>query len=154
MPQNKIFILLPDGVGLRNFAYSNFYKQGILEGLDIVFWNNTNFSLSELGFPEINIENAKINPVTDLYKNAKIQIELSQSKKKFKDTIYDSYRFPFPFNSIKTVVKSLYIKILYLLYNSDAGLSRVRQKMKIEERKTTYYQNCLQTLKKEKPSLT
>ena len=29
MKNNKIFILVPDGIGLRNFAYSEFYKLGI-----------------------------------------------------------------------------------------------------------------------------
>ena len=38
--KKKVFVLLPDGVGLRNFVYSNFYEIGKQE-YDIVFWNNT-----------------------------------------------------------------------------------------------------------------
>jgi hypothetical protein len=59
MQNKKIFILLPDGIGLRNFAFTNFYEIGIKKGFDIVFWNNTPFELSELGFKEIKIHNAK-----------------------------------------------------------------------------------------------
>ena len=77
MPNNKIFILLPDGVGLSNFAYSNFYDLGIKQGFDVVFWNNTPFSLTDQGFKEIQIQDAKVNPWTDIYKNVKIQAELN-----------------------------------------------------------------------------
>ena len=49
MHNKKVFILLPDGIGLRNFAFTNFYKIGIESGFDITFWNNTPFNLTELG---------------------------------------------------------------------------------------------------------
>ncbi|MEY3500835.1 MAG: hypothetical protein RL308_2504, partial [Bacteroidota bacterium] len=45
MSNNKIFILLPDGIGLRNFAYTSFYSLGKNQGFDIFFWNNTPFPL-------------------------------------------------------------------------------------------------------------
>ena len=69
--KNKIFILLPDGVGLRNFAYSNFYETGIEKKIEVVFWNNTPFQLNELGLNEIVIHNSKTHPLTDIQKNAK-----------------------------------------------------------------------------------
>lgn len=50
MPNKKIFILLPDGVGLRNFAFSNFYQLGIDEDFAITYWNATPFDLKDLGF--------------------------------------------------------------------------------------------------------
>ena len=56
MQNNKILILLPDGIGLRNFAYSDFQAIGLQEDFDVVFWNNTPFDLTELGFKEIRIK--------------------------------------------------------------------------------------------------
>ena len=53
MSKNKIFILLPDGIGLRNFAYSRFHELGVEQGYDVVFWNNTPFQLTGLGFPAV-----------------------------------------------------------------------------------------------------
>ena len=41
----KIFIFLPDGVGLRNFALSNFKQIGETQGFDITYWNNTPLSI-------------------------------------------------------------------------------------------------------------
>jgi hypothetical protein len=77
MQNNKIFILLPDGVGLRNFAYSNFNDIGKEQGFNVIFWNNTPFDLTELGFKEIKIQNSKSHPLTETYKNARKQIELN-----------------------------------------------------------------------------
>ncbi|MBC7524230.1 MAG: UDP-glycosyltransferase, partial [Flavobacterium sp.] len=79
MQNKKIFILLADGVGLRNFAYTNFSKFGLNKGFDIIFWNNTLFELTNLGIKEIKIESAKAHPTTDLFKIVQIQIELSQN---------------------------------------------------------------------------
>ena len=70
MDRKKIFILLPDGIGLRNFAYSNFNNIGIEQGFDVVYWNNTPFELQNLGFHEIKIQNAKPHLLTDILKNA------------------------------------------------------------------------------------
>ena len=93
MQNKKIFILLPDGIGLRNFAFTDFYNTGTASGYEIVFWNNTPFDLSDLGFTDIKIEKAKSHPLTDLYKNALKIVELRLSIKKSKDRIYESYYF-------------------------------------------------------------
>ena len=45
--KKKVFIFLPDGVGLRNFALSNFKNIGDTHNVDITYWNNTEFSLKE-----------------------------------------------------------------------------------------------------------
>jgi hypothetical protein len=153
MPNNKIFILLPDGIGLRNFAYSNFYDLGIKEGFDVVFWNNTPFPLTDLGFKEIRIQDAKANPWTDIYKNVKIQAELNLTIKKTKDRVYDDYRFPFSYSTIKKAIKSVMVQGLTALYSSEKGLLKVRKKMNQTERKTSYYHDCLQTLQNEKPAM-
>ncbi len=151
MPNKKIFILLPDGVGLRNFAFSNFYKMGLEKEFDVSYWNNTPFDLKSLGFDEIKIENAKSNPLTDSYKNARKHIELNLNKKADNDPVYDTYRFPFSYKNIKAAVKSYLARFLISCYNSENGLKKIRQKIKNRETKTDFYKQCLQTLQKEKP---
>ena len=153
MSNNKIFILLPDGIGLRNFAYSSFYSLGKSQGFDIFFWNNTPFPLSDLGFNEIKIENAKTHPLTDIYKNVKIQVELNLNIKKTKDKVYKSYRFPFSYSTLKNTIKSIAVQALTIFYSSQSGLTKIRNKMNKEERKTLYYQQSLKTLKREQPAL-
>ena len=145
----KVLILLPDGVGLKNFAFTDFYKIGIQNGFEIKYWNNTPFNLSELGFNEIKIQKAKLNTKTDIYKNARKHVELNQFVVRFNDTVYDSYRFPFSNNSLKKFLKSSITKAIIYLNNSDTGLKKIREKIKTLEQSTTYFNQCLEVLKKE-----
>ena len=153
MQNPKIFILLPDGIGLRNFAFTNFHKLGLEKEYDITFWNNTQFELSKLGIKEVIIKNAKAHPITDLLKTAQTHIELSQSIKKSKDKVYNSYRFPLSLRDIKASVKSAMIKALILWNNSQKGLKNIRAAIAKNERKTKLYFDCFETLQKEKPAM-
>lgn len=149
----KIFVLLPDGIGLRNFAYTNFYKIGLEKEFDITFWNATPFDLSVLGFKEIKIVNPKTHPLTDFYKNAQIQIELNENIKRANDNVYDSYRFPFSGKTFKDRIKKTYIRWLIFTHNSQKGLNRIKGKISQNERKTKGYFDSLATLQAEKPAM-
>ena len=152
MDRKKIFILLPDGIGLRNFAYSNFNNIGIEQGFEVVYWNNTPFELQNLGFQEIKIQNAKPHLLTDILKNAQKQIELRLSARKTKDTAYETYNFPLPHRNAKDISRIIGVKTLKFLYSSEKGLQKVKTWIKKKERKTPFYTQSLATLKKEKPS--
>lgn len=149
----KVFILLPDGIGLRNFAFTNFHKIGIGKGFNITFWNATPFQLSELGFNEIKIRNPRAHPVTDLLKKAQIQIELSQNIEKAKDSVYDSYRFPFSQKNFKEALKNWIVHSLIFFNNSQSGLKRIRKRIAVNERKTQLYLDSSKTLKAENPAI-
>lgn len=152
--KKKVFIFFPDGVGLRNFAFTNFKQMGEDMGFDIHYWNNTVFSLKDnFGFNEIKIDNHKIHPLTPLYTRAKKHIELNISQKNFKDTVYDTYKFPFSYNGIKNSLKSIFIKMLIGLNSSEKDLVRIRKKINKLERTTTKYNYCKAQLMEHKPAL-
>ncbi|HEU4496839.1 MAG TPA: UDP-glycosyltransferase [Flavobacterium sp.] len=153
MKNGKVLILLPDGIGLRNFAYSNFYKSGTARGFEPLFWNNTPFDLASLGFDEIKIKKAKTHPLTDIYKNARKHIELNHFIKKTGNPVYRSYLFPFEYKNIRIILKNFATRFTIALHSSKKGLQNVREKIKRQERKTAFYQDCLEMLKKEKPAL-
>jgi hypothetical protein len=153
MKNNKIFIFLPDGIGLRNFAYSDFYELGKKRGFNVVFWNNTPFGLTELGFKEIKIQYSKSHPITETYKNARKQIELNLNIRRAKDKVYDTYRFPFSYQTPLKAIKSVVTQLLSFSHSSKYGLNRIRKKIKEKERKTLYYHQCLETLQKENPAM-
>nr|WP_262916400.1 UDP-glycosyltransferase [Flavobacterium pectinovorum] len=142
---------MPDGIGLRNFAFSNFYKIGLDKNFGIKYWNNTPFDLTTLGFDEIEIKGAKSNPLTDSYKNARKHIELNLSIKTEKDTVYNTYRFPFTYKKIRPAVKNLVTKFLIATHSSPKGLEKIREKIKNLESSTPYYNNCIEILQDEKP---
>jgi hypothetical protein len=153
MQHQKIFILLPDGIGLKNFAFTNFHKIGSEKGFDITFWNATPFNLETLGFNEIKIDKPKTHPLTDFYKKAQIQIELNLNIKRAKNKIYDSYRFPFSKRNLKEVIKVGIVYWIIFWNNSSKGINRIKNKIKLHERKTKLYFDSLATLQEEKPTV-
>lgn len=153
MRNNKLFILLPDGVGLRNFAFTNFHKNAKERGQDIVFWNNTPFDLTALQYNEIRIQNAKAHPLTNILKIAQTRIELALSIKKSKDLVYNSYKFPFSYRDLRHIVTNVCVHGLILLYKSEKGLAKIRKEIAKNERKTKLYFDSLDTLKKENPAM-
>ena len=147
----KVLVLMPDGVSLRNFAYSSFYEIGSKKGYEVVFWNATPFDLEDLGFREIRIKNPKLHPLTDILKAAQIRVELQLFAKRDKDPIYYGYVFPLSYRSLKSALKSFMIRWYKLRYASEIGLKRLRTRIVSLERKTDYYQDCLKVLEVEKP---
>lgn len=152
-PKKKIFVLVPDGVSLRNFAYTSFYRLGIEKGYKVVFWNATPFDLTELGFSDIKIKNPRAHWRTDILKNAQKHIELKLFAERDNDPIYFEYLFPLSYKNIKSTVKSLLVRFYSKRYGSEKKLDKLRSKIINLERKTSYYSECKNTLAKEQPDL-
>ena len=150
----KIFVFFPDGIGLRNFAFTQFKALGEQKGYQIVYWNNTVFSLkAALGYNEVKIENHKIHPLTPIYTRIRKHIELNVSQKKFNDKVYRSYKFPFSYNGIKNTLITLYTKLLIGLNTSEKGVVRIRKRITNLERSTGKYQYCKAQLQEHQPDL-
>jgi hypothetical protein len=154
MKNKKIFIFFPDGVGLRNFAFTQFKALGEKKGHQIVYWNNTAFSLKdELGFDEVKIDNHKTHPLTAIYSRVRKHIELNVSQKKFNDNVYPSYKFPFNYNGLKNILMTLYIRALIGLNSSEKGILYIRKRINSLERSTSKYKYCKAQLLEHKPDL-
>lgn len=154
MKQKKVFVFFPDGVGLRNFAFTDFKCIGEQMGFDITYWNNTVFSLKDnLGFNEVKIENHQIHPLTPLYTRARKRVELNVSEQKFNDPVYPTYKFPFNYKGLKNSLKSVYTKLLIAQYNSEKGVERIRAKINALERKNPKYAYCKAQLQEHQPDL-
>jgi len=150
LKSKKIFILLPDGVGLRNFAFTSFVEIGEQMGWEVVFWNQTPFNLADLGYKEIKLK-GKPRAFTDLVKRGKISTELDHFEAKFNDKVYHTYNFPSSNKGIKSKIKNAIVTQLSKTYRGEHGLQRLREKLKISERKSPFYQNCKDVLEREKP---
>ncbi|MEL0651232.1 UDP-glycosyltransferase [Algibacter sp. TI.3.09] len=151
MKNKKIFVLLPSGIALRNFAFTSFNDVAKTKNLDITYWNSTPFSVAEMGYNEVRLTNIKTHWLTGILKNARKQIELNLNIKNTGDTIYNAYRFPAKNNTLKKFIKNAITKTFILLYSSDKGLEKVKNIINKKERTTAYYQSCIKTLQKEKP---
>lgn len=147
----KVFVLLPDGIGLRNFVYTSFAEIGEKKGWDITYWHNIPFNFSEFGFKEELLE-SKTAPLTDLYKRARKEIELQNFEKQFNDSVYRKYSFKPSSKNFKSKIKNRLVNYFIKKYKGEK-LSRLRKKIIASERKTDYYKSCIQTLKTSKPAL-
>lgn len=152
MKSKKIFILLPDGLGLRNFAFTQFVQIGEKLGWEVVFWNHTPFDLSSLGLKEIKL-NGKPRPFTDLLKRAKINAELNYFEERFKDPVYSSYKFQASAKGIKSIIKNSLVSFLIGKNKGEKGLRKLREKLQKTERNSSFYKDCKKVLKKENPDL-
>ncbi|WP_282147592.1 UDP-glycosyltransferase [Algibacter lectus] len=152
--KKKVFVFFPDGVGLRNFAFTDFKAVGEQMGFDITYWNNTIFSLKDnLGFKEVKIDNHQIHPLTPIYSRARKRAELNVSRDKFNDEVYPTYKFPFSYKGVKNTFKSVYTKLLIGLYSSEKGIGKLRHKIDNLERKNPKYAYCKAQLELHKPDL-
>lgn len=152
--KKKVFIFLPDGVGLRNFAFTQFKELGEKKGFNIVYWNNTVFPLeNKLSYEEVKIENNRLHPLTTVFTRARKRIELNIFDKKFKETVYKTYTFPQSYKGLKAILKSLLVDVLVLFGSNKKGLIYVRNKIKSLERKNIKYKYCKNQLEKHKPSM-
>jgi len=154
LSKKKVFVFFPDGVGLRNFAFTDFKKIGEQKGIDITYWNNTIFSLKDnLGFNEVKIEDHSAHPLLPIYSRARKRAELNVSRDKFNDKVYPTYKFPFNYKGIKNSLKSLYTKWLIGLYSSEKGVVKLRKKINKLECSTSKYTYCKAQLEQHKPDL-
>ena len=150
----KVFVFFPDGVGLRNFAFTEFKNIGESMGFDITYWNNTIFSLKDnLGFKEVKIEDHSAHPLLPIYSRARKRAELNVSRDKFNDNVYPTYKFPFNYKGLKNSFKSLYAKWLIGRYSSEKGVKILRAKINKLERSTSKYKYCKAQLETHKPDL-
>jgi hypothetical protein len=154
MKNKKIFIFLPDGVGLRNFALTQFKELGTQKGYDIVYWNNTVFSLKEnLDYEEVKIENHQLHPLTTIFIRARKRIELNIFDKKFNEKVYNTYNFPQSYKGLKNALKSIMVDVLVFFGSNEKGISFVRNKIKNLERKNSKYNYCKAQLEIHKPAM-
>ncbi|MGM0635485.1 MAG: UDP-glycosyltransferase [Bacteroidota bacterium] len=150
MRHNKILILIPDGVGLRNFVFSkipDFLKKS---SISFTYWNATPFDFDKVGFKSIPLK-AQPHPKSDLLKRARKIIEINNSIKKTKNLNYKSYIFKPANKRFKQKVKNIIEKFYVFKYRNN--LKTLRNKIKKTESGTTYFQKCIEQLKKQQPHL-
>lgn len=150
----KIFVLFPDGVGLRNFAFTNFKEVGEQQGFEVIYWNHSVFPLQEqLGYKEVVLQNTQIHPKTATLSRARKRVELALNRKRLKDPIYKTYRFPLRWKGLKNVMKSLFVSYHEQFSSTPKGWQNLMDAMHAAEKSTNRYQECLQQLREHQPDL-
>lgn len=152
--RKKVFILFPDGVGLRNFAFTGFKEIGEKLGFDITYWNNTIFPIEEdLGYQELKITSTKIHPKTSVLNHARKRVELALSQKRTHDKVYSTYRFPLKWNSPKHFLKSAFVIFHERFSATEKGWQQLMDNMNAAERSTARYKEVKAQLQEHQPHL-
>jgi hypothetical protein len=142
----KIFVLIPDGVSLRNFAYTNFCKLAESKGFDVVFWHHTPFNLENLGFKELKLNAPKLHWLNTILKNSKKRIEINRFAKRENDTIFYEYLFPQSYKGMKNLVRNVLTDIVAFIFSSERGLRFIRLTINRLEQHTKYFKSCKKIL--------
>lgn len=149
----KVFILLPDGIGLKNFAFSEFPKIGADKGYSVVFWNRTPFNLLELGLNELKLPDFKPSFLTSVLKTVKSYIYLDFFTGNFSDDTFQSYKQKklYSLSEPKSFLKLILFYFFYYLFRIF-GRTKIQSLINTIERRTKYYSACKSQLLVEKPS--
>ncbi len=141
MSSKKVWILLPDGIGLRNFIYTDF-----LENEEVVVWTpleyvNTDHSVIRL--PEF-----KDSRITEFYKNTIILSNLKTYSRNTNNQVYMEYVKKISNPSIRQSIRMVAMNILSEL---NPFFIDLRKYYLSQVRKSTYYQKCKKQLAEDRP---
>ncbi|HRN98565.1 MAG TPA: hypothetical protein PLA69_04500, partial [Flavobacterium sp.] len=137
---NTILVLLPDGIGLRNFVYTDFAQTAQKSGLSVVYWNGSPLDLSPQ-HEQVWFDQKPVHPATNIYKYIKTKVELTLNEKRSGDAVYRTYYFEMPLRNTADRIKKIAMRLLLPFYQSEKGLQRVHRKIESLERSTPHYQN-------------
>ena len=141
----KILVLLADGVGLKNFIYTDF----LLDKDNVKVWTPLEYLPKYVD--TVKLPNYNDNKLSDIYKNALIKANLLYFHKKYNDEAYLSYIFPSSSKEFKQRVKKIIINTLAYLFSNQKGVSFLRDKYLKNIRKSSNYEACIMQLKEYKP---
>jgi len=140
-------------VSLRNYVYTEFASLAEQDGVELVFLNNSPVDLEGLGHQEVKFPKIQLHWKTDALKNAIKHNELNWFKSKSGNAIFDTYKFKWNTKGIKNKLKTALAKKKVKATPSLEYIASLRKKLRQQERKTSYYNNCLDVIKEIAPDL-
>jgi hypothetical protein len=150
--KTKIQVVLPDGVGLKNFVFTDFIKVVQSNNLSLSYWNATpfDFANSDYDVSQLNLA-GRPSAKSDLYKRARKIIEIKNFIKQSKNTSYNFYLFSPKNRTFKQKIKNLIEYYFFLKHRNSLG--KLRLNLISSEKNTQYYSNCLEQLNNSQPKL-
>ncbi len=150
----RVFVFIADGVGLRNFAFTDFYRY-LEEFSEVILWNHTLFDLQEkFGYNEIKIGNITNHPITNILKKIKNKKELKVFVEENNNENFLLYQFKksrknFSLRNLVKEIISFYYE--HSIPTNRKGIQTLFTLIENLERKTDSYQYARLILKEYKP---
>ena len=149
---NVIMILIPDGVGIRNFVYSDFYYLLTGKGYRVVYVLPEYLVYADFPFEFIVLKEPKVHWLTGIFNAALIRAELLNNTKRFDDPVYLTYIFKRKIAGFKSRVKyALELLIARMAFHMN-GISYLHRLIEWFESGTQYYKHCYSLFSSNRPS--
>lgn len=152
-----IFLLLPDGVGIRNFIYTDFL--GVRpEGTEAIIWcepalEGLLVQDKDLKVPVVSLPPYQSTPKIEVLRRARQTAELQRNARKFDNQVYKTYLKPFNGRSLRQLIKGLWEQLLVVGKSNDQGVAELKERYLRLVRKTAYYTQCKAQLQESRPDL-
>ncbi len=149
--KKKLLIYLSDGVGCRNFLYSNFLTLAASNGFEVVILKNVPFDFETRGCRVISYPKLPVPAYVDLLKGIKSNAEQNLYARKFNNDIYKRYSFDRPPSNFKDFVKKTFKKFELVRATTEDGILKIEERMYSAARKSAIFQSFCAILDEEKP---
>jgi len=152
----RVYLLIPDGVSVRNFIYSGFLAVRP-QGVDVTVW--TDSPLAELlrvekcPVPIRELPPFQTTPQIEMLRRAKQTAELLRNARKFGNPVYKRYIMSYKWSQPKQWIKWAWERWLLIGKINDGGVVELKKRYLAKVRETEYYRACLEQLKQGKPDL-
>lgn len=151
-----LLLLIPDGVGMRNFLYTDFLQKQLEKGHRVTVWAPQHLleqvqdnRVELLALPAIK----PTTPYIEALRKAWQTVLLRWQAKHFQDPVYLRYIFPAKVNSIKNILKWLWDAWLQWGNVSPKGAQKLRSSYLKKSRETAYFRACQEQLEQLKPDI-
>jgi len=144
MSSEKVYILLPDGVGLRNYIYTDFLEHG-----EAIVW--TPLEYLDPAIPQRRLPDFSLVKSTDTFKSALIRANIFRNYRRTGNPSYLDYLFP-PSGGFKNRVKHSIIDLLAKSHTAPKRIERLHRRYLDSLRRSSYYRESLRQLESERPA--
>lgn len=152
----KILLLLPDGVGVRNFIYTDFIELALSRGNDVDIWADEVILnlIDKEGIEKHCLPNEKsTTPLIEIRRKAWSKGLLKWQTKYFNNHVYLRYIFHNKITSVKSLARATIEVIILLTHKDRKKLNKIRDKYLEDCKKIPYYKKCLDQLKIIRPDI-
>ena len=152
----KILLLLPDGVGVRNFIYTDFIDKAIKAGHEIIVWADEDI-LSPIDDSRVKKIKFPAEPFTTSLIEAKRKAwqtgTLKYWARHFNDNIYLEYIIRPDIGRINGVLKPILVKFLLLFNRSGKQLACLKRSYLRRMTELPYFGKCITQLRSIEPDV-
>lgn len=152
----RLLLLIPDGVGVRNFLYTDFIDKAINAGHKVIVWSESNIlnlinaaSVVKVALPDLQYTDKWSETLRKAWQKGMLKYQA----KVFKDDIYLDYIQKTISGKFSSRIKEFLSSIILFRPTSYSRLKNIKKKYIERTTRLPYYRECLDQLKVIRPDV-